>query len=64
MTPDDMARELRAAGWEEYAPGLWRHWEERRFGGEAKHAYRTMKELAQQRAQGTVQTPVVGTEEK
>lgn len=66
MTPDDMARELRAAGWFERYPNGWV-----RPGVGVHEWYRPMlttedawKELAQQRERGNVQTPVVGTEEK
>lgn len=67
MTPDDMARELRAAGWDLTAGGNWMLLTDNsvRVIPGIERAHRAMqKELAQQRAQGTVTTPVVGQEEK
>lgn len=67
MTPDDMARELRAAGWFERVGGLWLR--PRRAGTwQGWHdplltTDEAWKELARTRAQGTVTTPVVGEEE-
>lgn len=62
MTAEDMACELRAAGWEERSQS--KRWSPRDV---APHApvplEEAWKELAQQRAQGTVTTPVVGEEE-
>lgn len=73
MIPDDMARELCAAGWEEYLPefgfNMWRDPDRRDRICFIENAYSSMnarrewKELVQQRAQGTVTTPVVGEEE-
>lgn len=62
MTPDDMARELRTAGWERY-PGTTGWWGPLgQYRWSTLRAWERMKELAQQRAQGTVTTPVVGEE--
>ena len=64
MSPDDMARELRAAGWDPCPrhPQRWtREYDPFDTCWRVEHAW---KELAQQRERGTVQTPVVGTEEK
>lgn len=66
MTPDDMARELRADGWEQDRLGKWwprasGQFVSREYGLSLLGAW---EELAQQRAQGTVTTPVVGEEEK
>lgn len=62
MTFDDMARELRAAGWFQRYPERWL-----KPGTGAHDWYKPMlttgeawEELAQQRAQGAVNTPVVG----
>lgn len=72
MTADDMARELRAAGWEPYLPEsglrMFRDPKRRDRVCFIETAYQTLsirlagEELAQQRARGTVTTPVVGEE--
>lgn len=59
MSPDDMERELRAAGWTFREPDVWRR--HAKCHGFGLHA--AWEELAQQRERGTVTTPVVGTEE-
>lgn len=65
--PDDMARELRAAGWVNHRGDMWGHHTvrtERGCGLPTVYAYGRMKELAQQRERGTVTTPPAGQEEK
>lgn len=63
MTPDDMARELRAAGWYQLeGRDGWRSTSPFCPTLPLVSAHGLMKELAQQRERGTVTTPVVGEE--
>jgi hypothetical protein len=60
MTPDDMARELRAAGWIPMKRGFWCDPPR----GVRMRAAEALRELARQRETGTVNPPVVGEESK
>lgn len=64
MTPDDMAREMRAAGWEKTGPWHWSSPGDYYQDMHLDEAHERMRELARTRAQGTVTTPVVGQEEE
>lgn len=59
MTTDDMASELRAAGWERHHSGRW----VRPGDMLTLRAGDAWKELAQQRERGTVTTPLEGQED-
>lgn len=66
MSPDDMALELRAAGWREASWGWWMDpaLGEEDIGFHRRLAHKRMRELARQAKAGTVNTPVVGQGEE